>query len=133
MSIFFWSFQFEDNKELKLSNIEKDIATINNQLTLDKKVQCLKEVQIASNLDNIYLKQLIEQYQEKVIENRGWEVSVLDFMKMEIVHEEPFLKHTQSKTNKEDSLNKEVLEENKYLSFSSLNSNQYNNSVQMMS
>lgn len=76
--------KFEEDKETKLSNIEVAMTKIDSQEDINSKLLILHDFDMASNLDNIYSKQLITQYQNKVIENRGQEVSTLDFIKMDI-------------------------------------------------
>ena len=116
--------EFEQNKEEKIKTLEEifeDINSketleeifedINSKETLEEKLETLKEIEISNLLENFYSKQLIKQYQDKVIENQGKEVSSLDFINMEIKQEEK-----------------------RYLNFEALSTNQNNNSqIQTMS
>ncbi|WP_419774373.1 T6SS phospholipase effector Tle1-like catalytic domain-containing protein [Halarcobacter sp.] len=101
----------EQNKEEKIENIEKEFEIIDSKITLEERLQCLQEYKIISCFDNNYARQLLEQYQDKVIKNQGKEVSSLDFINMEIKQEEK-----------------------RYLNFEALSTNQNNNSqIQTMS
>ncbi|WP_419774375.1 hypothetical protein [Halarcobacter sp.] len=78
----------EQNKEEKIENIEKEFEIIDSKITLEERLQCLREYKLISCFDNNYARQLLEQYQDKVIENQGKEVSSLDFINMGIKQEE---------------------------------------------
>ena len=115
---------FEINKSEKLNNIESKMNNIYNESNLELRLQLLEEFDLGSNFDNIYSKQLIIQYQDKVVKNKGEEVSNLDFLNMEIVRE-PLTIDTASSYNNQQIKN----EESKYQSFSQdYNSNQNTNS-----
>lgn len=110
--------KFEENPSQKIEEINLAINNIQNQQTHNEKIELLKQISIASNFDNPYSKELIEQYQEKVIENQGLEVSTLDFIKMEI---------TPNKIVASNNLENLEKQENSYCSFES-NQNEENNS-----
>ena len=79
--------KYETKQEKRLENIEMVVNKIEDQNNLQLKLEILEEVQIENNFDNIYSKQLITQYKEKVMENNGEKISVNDFLNIQIKHD----------------------------------------------
>jgi len=69
----------EENKEEKITNIENQIASIKSIATPEERLESLKELQLASSFDNQYAKELVNSYEEKLIENNGMK---LDFIQV---------------------------------------------------
>ena len=114
--------QLEQNQEEKIQTLEKNFEEINSKTTLEEKLESLKEIQISKPLENFYSKQLIDQYQEKVIENQGIELTSLELLNLKIE------KRTIPQTNEQKQ------EEKDYISFESSTTVQNNNSqIQTMS
>jgi len=69
---------------MKLEQKATAFNNVNHQETRDLKIQALANTNLASNLDNIYSKQYIEQYQDQVISNQGNLLSYTDILNIEI-------------------------------------------------
>lgn len=114
--------QLEQNQEEKIQTLEKNFEEINSKTTLEEKLEALKEIQISKPLENFYSKQLIDQYQEKVLEKQGIELTSLELLNLKIE------KRTIPQTNEQKQ------EEKDYISFESSTTVQNNNSqIQTMS
>ena len=113
--------KFEQNTQQRVENINLAINNINIQETLDEKINLLEQTNIASNLDNPYSKQLIEQYQEKVIQNKGSQVSDIDFLNMQL---------TPNQTLASNNLENEQTQKT-YLSFEAKQNLNENNNIQI--
>lgn len=108
--------QLEQNQEEKIQTLEKNFEEINSKITLEEKLVALKEIQISKTLENFYSKQLIDQYQEKVLEKQGIELTSLELLNLKIE------KRTIPQTNEQKQ------EEKDYISFESSTTVQNNNS-----
>lgn len=117
--------KFESNKEIKNDNISLAFNDIKEQKTAESKIEVLESLDLESHFDNIYAKQFISQYKDKVIGNRGEELSNLDFLNINI--QQNSLSSNNDLQNNSQNNNNNSKEESNYIAFSSLAKSEQNN------